>query len=80
MSTTQLDTADSKRRERLATIERSLTSRHARERRFRRLGLTAVVSGLVLVAILFASILMRGVPAFWQATLYLDVYFDPDVI
>ena len=80
MSTTQFDTADSKRRERLATIERSLKSRHARERRFRRLGLTAVVSGLVLVAILFATILMRGVPAFWQATLYLDVYFDPEVI
>ncbi|QTF91511.1 phosphate ABC transporter permease PstA [Halomonas sp. BM-2019] len=65
---------------RLATIEATLAGRHARERRFRRLGLGAVVTGMSLVTILFISILMRGVPAFWQATFHLDVHFDPELI
>src|SRR5690554_7971917 len=44
------------------------------------MGLAAVVTGMGLVLILFASILMRGVPAFWQATFHLDVHFDPELI
>jgi phosphate transport system permease protein len=80
VTATHFDIADSKRRARLDTIQRSLNARHARERRFRFMGLAAVVTGLVLVAILFTSILARGLPAFWQATLYLDVYLDPEVI
>nr|WP_163502512.1 phosphate ABC transporter permease PstA [Halomonas socia] len=68
------------RGERLAIIERSLASRHRQEKRFRRLGLAAVVTGMVLVLILFASILMRGLPAFWQATFYLDIHFDSDIV
>ncbi|WP_444678088.1 DUF3333 domain-containing protein [Halomonas sp. E19] len=80
MTATNFDIADTRRRQRLATIQRSLNARHARERRFRFMGLAAVVTGLVLVAILFTSILGRGLPAFWQATLYLDVYLDPEII
>src|SRR5690554_1801579 len=44
------------------------------------MGLAAVVTGMTLVLILFTSILMRGVPAFWQATFHLDIHFDPEVI
>lgn len=71
---------EQRRQHRLMTIETSLAKRHRKENVFRRLGLMAVITGMTLVAILFASILMRGVPAFWQATFYVDVYFDPEVI
>lgn len=71
---------EQRRQHRLMTIEKSLAKRHRKENVFRRLGLMAVITGMTLVAILFASILMRGVPAFWQATFYVDVYFDPEVI
>lgn len=77
MTPTSASVDHSRRRD---LIEASLKRRHARERRFRRLGLGAVILGMGLVAILFASILMRGVPAFWQATFTLDVHFDPEVI
>lgn len=73
-------TIEQRRQHRLMTIEKSLATRHRKENRFRRLGLAAVMTGMTLVAILFISILMRGVPAFWQATFYVDVYFDPEVI
>lgn len=71
---------EQRRQHRLMTIEKSLAKRHRKENVFRRLGLMAVITGMTLVAILFASILIRGVPAFWQATFYVDVYFDPEVI
>lgn len=73
-------TIEQRRQHRLTTIENSLARRHRQEKRFRFAGLAAVLTGLTLVAILFISILMRGVPAFWQATLYPEVYFDPEVI
>lgn len=73
-------TIEQRRQHRLMTIEKSLATRHRKENRFRRLGLAAVMTGMTLVAILFISILMRGMPAFWQATFYVDVYFDPEVI
>ncbi|WP_252108912.1 MULTISPECIES: phosphate ABC transporter permease PstA [unclassified Halomonas] len=73
-------TIEQRRQHRLETIEKSLSKRHRKENTFRRLGLVAVLTGLTLVAILFASILSKGVPAFWQATLYTEVTFDPDVI
>ncbi|MEG9883662.1 MAG: phosphate ABC transporter permease PstA [Hyphomicrobiales bacterium] len=63
-----------------ASLKRSLASRHARERRFRRLGMLAVISAIVFVAVLFSSILIKGAPAFEQATLSLHVTFDPAVI
>lgn len=71
---------EQRRQHRLMTIEKSLAKRHRKENTFRRLGLMAVITGMTLVAILFASILMRGVPAFWQATFYTEIYFDPEVI
>lgn len=73
-------TIEQRRQHRLKTIEKSLAKRHRKENSFRRMGLAAVITGMSLVAILFVSILMRGVPAFWQATFFMDVYFDPEVI
>ncbi|MFP4154609.1 MAG: phosphate ABC transporter permease PstA [Halothiobacillaceae bacterium] len=61
-------------------VRASLKRRHARERRFKAMGLAAVITGLAFVVILFATILKAGIPAFWQAHITLDVYFDPEVI
>ena len=55
-------------------------SRHAREKRFRFYGIAAIAAALGFVAILFVIILAKGLPAFTQATLTLDVAFDPAVI
>ncbi|MCH8497895.1 MAG: phosphate ABC transporter permease PstA [Marinobacter sp.] len=63
-----------------ARVVRSLKKRHIKEKAFRAVGLSGVVTGLVLVLILFTSILSRGLPAFWQATFELDVYFNPEII
>ncbi|WP_447555916.1 phosphate ABC transporter permease PstA [Vreelandella sp. EE22] len=71
---------EQRRQHRLMTIEKSLAKRHRKENGFRRMGLVAVLTGMTLVTILFASILTKGIPAFWQATFYTEVYFDPEVI
>lgn len=61
-------------------IQASLQKRHRTEKLFRGLGLAAVVMGLGFVALLFVTILSKGLPAFWQATITTEVYFDPAVI
>jgi len=61
-------------------VAASLKRRHAKEKRFKFLGQAAVGLALLFVVLLFASILSRGIPAFWQATFTLDVYFDPEII
>ncbi|TKT75338.1 phosphate ABC transporter permease PstA [Aquamicrobium sp. LC103] len=66
--------------ERLKRIRDGLSSRHAREKRFRAYGLAAIGAALAFVAILFVMILSKGLPAFTQATMTLDVFFDPAII
>ncbi|MCG3764914.1 phosphate ABC transporter permease PstA [Vibrio cincinnatiensis] len=61
-------------------IAQSLKKRHASERRFKAFGMGAVGLALSFVLILFVSILSKGIPAFWQATLTLDVHFDPQIV
>lgn len=58
----------------------SLKRRRREEVRFRLIGMTAVGISLSLVAILFISILSKGLPAFWQATIVTEVFFDPEVV
>jgi len=58
----------------------SLNRRHRKENLFRRLGLTAVLISLGLVAVLFINIFSKGLPAFWQSAVTLDIYFDPQII
>jgi len=38
------------------------------------------VTGLFFVVLLFGSILAKGLPAFWQSSLSVPVYFDPAII
>lgn len=66
--------------ERLAIIEASLKRRHRSEKLFKFWGLSAVSLALVFVALLFFSIVSRGLPAFWQYAVTLDVHFDPEII
>ena len=70
----------SARARRQTQIEARLRKRHASERRFRRAGFLSTLAGLGVVALLFVSILLKGLPAFWQATVVTEVYFDPAVI
>lgn len=65
------------RRRRIAS---SLSRRHRREKIFRLMGISAVLAGLFFVALLFTSILARGLPAFWQSTIHSSVFFDPALI
>ena len=66
--------------ERLALVRAGLSARHRREKRFRFYGIAAIVLALGFVAMLFAMILSRGLPAFTQATFSLDVHFDPAIV
>lgn len=68
------------REKRNKTIASSLAKRHRKEKTFRVLGFSAVITGLFFVALLFGSILAKGLPAFWQSSLTVPVYFDPTVI
>lgn len=61
-------------------VQASLPRRYARERRFRRIGLGAVLLGLAFVLILFSNIISKGYGAFVQTHILLDVYFDPQII
>ena len=61
------------------TIDRvnaSLNKRYASERRFRRMGMFAVLLGLSFVALLFIDIISKGHTAFLQTYVKLDVTFS----
>ena len=57
-----------------------LKRRYASERRFRWLGVTAIVVALGFLVVLLGSIALRGVGAFRQAYIALDVELDGDEI
>ena len=61
-------------------VQASLARRYAKERRFKRLGLGAVVLGLLFVSVLFVDIVTKGYTAFVQTHIELEVFFDPAVI
>lgn len=61
-------------------VAASLLRRRRQERVFRGLGFTSVIISLALVAILFINIFSKGLPAFWQTSLEVEIYFDPQII
>ena len=61
-------------------VQASLRRRHFGEKIFHGLGIGATVLGLAFVAILFINIFSKGLPAFWQTAITLDIYFDPEVV
>ena len=65
------------------TLERvrgGLKKRYARERRFRLMGLGAVMVGLLFLVFFFSSIVSRGYTAFVQTNLQINVSFDEKII
>lgn len=68
------------REKRKRTIENSLAKRHRKEKSFRIFGFSAVMVGLFFVVLLFGSILAKGLPAFWQYSFTIPVYFDPALV
>lgn len=66
--------------ERTLQIRAGLRRRHLSERVFRTLGILAICVALGFVALLFTDVIRKGLPAFHQATLHLDITFDPETI
>jgi phosphate transport system permease protein len=69
-----------RRKRAIDTVRAGLARRYARERRFRFLGLLAVVTSFVCVGLLFISIIATGYQAIWQTRIRLMVNLDPEVI
>lgn len=61
-------------------MAKRLGKRHRREKYFKYAGLFATCLGLAFVAFLFVSILSRGIPAFWQSTITIPVYINPELV
>lgn len=61
-------------------VTASLKKRHRKEWLFKGVGLAAVLASLMLVLILFINIFSKGLPAFWQSAITLDIYFDPQIV
>ena len=61
-------------------VNAGLKRRHAAERRFRWYGLIAISLGLAFVALMFANIISKGYPAFWQTYIQVPIQFDPAVL
>jgi phosphate transport system permease protein len=61
-------------------VNRGLAKRYRSERHFKLFGLSAILTSLVFLALLFASIIGNGYTAFWQTFIRLDIYFDPQII
>ena len=72
--------ATSNRPRAIDVVNASLKKRYARETRFRRMGLGAVMLGLLFVSILFIDIISKGYGAFVQTHIELEVFFDPEII
>ncbi len=61
-------------------VRAGLQKRYQREARFRRMGLTAIILGLIFLSMLFVSIVGKGYTAFWQTFVQLEIYLDESVI
>ena len=61
-------------------VNQGLKKRYAAERRFKRLGLAAIVTSMLFLALLFISISSNGYTAFWQTFMKIEVFFDPELL
>lgn len=64
----------------ITIVQAGLQKRYRAEKRFRMLGVGAVVCALTFLAIMFVDIVSKGVTAFRQTAILLDLYVDPDVV
>ena len=63
-----------------ARVQSGLKRRYAAERRFRMYGLFAIAATLSFLALLLISIVSKGLPAFSQTYMQLDVMLDADTL
>jgi len=61
-------------------VRAGLEKRYRREARFRRMGLSAIIMGLIFLSLLFTSIIGNGYSAFWQNFIRLEVHLDAAMI
>lgn len=61
-------------------VRAGLKKRYRKEARFRRMGLTAIIIGLIFLSMLFVSIVGKGYSAFWQTFVQLEIYLDESII
>jgi len=61
-------------------VRAGLKKRYKREARFRRMGLAAIIMGLLFLSMLFISIIGNGYTAFWQTFVQLEIHLDASVI
>jgi phosphate transport system permease protein len=59
-------------------VNQGLSKRYNSERRFRLLGLSAIIASLLFLSFLFISIIGNGYTALFQTYVKLDVHFDPE--
>jgi len=64
----------------VTVVQASLEKRYRAEKRFRLLGLSAVVCALAFLAFMFTDIIAKGYKAFQQTCVLLDLFVDPDVV
>ena len=61
-------------------VNRGLSKRYRRERRFRCYGLLAIAVSLCFLSMMFISIIGKGYRAFQQTFIRLEVHVDPDIV
>ncbi|WP_456416292.1 phosphate ABC transporter permease PstA [Thiolapillus sp.] len=61
-------------------VEQSLIKRRKRNRRFRMLGLAAVMLGMLFLGMMFFSIISKGYSAFVLTEIQLEIYFDAEIV
>jgi phosphate transport system permease protein len=76
-ATASADAAAARKATRFSKRGERTRRRHAAERRFRMMGLAAVIFGIVALVGLLGSILSNGASSFRQTYITLDVYLDP---
>lgn len=76
MSDSTLATAAERRK----LVRAGLGRRHLTERLFRGFGVLAIVLALGFVALLFTDVLRKGIPAFRQSNVRLEVTLDPELL
>lgn len=80
-STAQSDTLAKLTPSHVATlVEKSLNKRKRGETIFQAIGIGAISLAVLLVFILFGTVFSKGIPAFWQMHINLDVTFSEDTI
>ncbi|NNK01719.1 MAG: phosphate ABC transporter permease PstA [Desulfatitalea sp.] len=60
-------------------VNKGLNRRYRAEKRFRRIGLGAVVISITFLSLLFISIIGRGHGAVFQTHMLLEIHFDPEI-